>query len=222
MIVVIFLFSLLIIYIPIITPFIQSLYCIKWYVDLIVDYEIWLSVLNSIIIALISSTLGIIISIFNIYSHLYYISLFPLLVPEIIIGITLLIVYGNIINEFVLLIIGHMTLVVAYASTVLRSAYKKNNPIISEAASDLGASDFDIFIKVTIPVLVPAIFESWCLGISVSLDDMILSSLLSNVRTFPVELYSRLKIGAISEINALLTVLFILFFITFLIFRKNK
>lgn len=222
MIAIIFVLSLLIIYIPVITPFIQSLCNIKWYMNLIWDYEIWLSVLNSIIIALISSTLGVIISIFNIYSHLYYISLFPLLVPEIIIGITLLIVYGNIFNEFILLIIGHMTLVVAYASTTLRSAYRKNNPIISEAASDLGASDFDIFIKVTIPILIPAIFEAWCVGLSVSLDDVILASLLSNIKTFPVELYSRLKTGFIGEINALLTILFISFFIVFLLVRKKK
>lgn len=226
----IFIISIILIYLPILLPIVQSVIhnsklSFKWYNMLFHDYDLWHSLYNSFFIGITSSTLGVMISVLNIYSSLYYIALLPLIIPEIIIGIILLIMYCKIFSGTTLLIIGHTTLAVAYTSLSIRSVYNKRDLSIEEAASDLGANPNNIFKIIILPLLMPTIIEAWAIAFSISLDDVMLASILSgqDICTFPMELYSRLKSGNVNyDISALFTVMLILFTITFFTIQKIR
>ena len=219
-----FILSILLIHIPIFLLIFKSFiynseFSLYWFKSILQDRNMWISIFNSIKLATISSSIGCAISIFNMYNSFYYISLIPLLVPEIMISIVILIFYKDIFSPDILLIIGHTTLSIAYISIVLRSVYSQRNKSIEEASMDLGATPFSTFKRITLPMMKFSIIESWCIAFSISMDDVILSSILGNRVTFPIELYSRMKLGVQHNINALLTIMYLFFIVSFLLFN---
>jgi ABC-type spermidine/putrescine transport system permease subunit II len=107
------------------------------------------------------------------------------------------------------LIAGHVLLALPCATLILGSAVGGLDPAVEEAAADLGCGPRGVFLRVTLPLLLPGIVASGLLCFTISFDDIAMSIFASGVgtTTLPLRIYSMLKTGVTPEINALGTVL---------------
>ena len=139
----------------------------------------------------------------------------PLVMPDMLIGIALLLLFTLSETAFGVprgqgvptIVIGHATLGAAFASVVIASRLAVLPRDLEDAAADLGAAPARAFLLVTLPVLAPAIAVAWLLAFSLSLDDVVIASFLSGPgsTTLPILLLSRMRLGVSPEINALAT-----------------
>lgn len=212
-----------------------------WYQDLWQDNTIITALLHSITIGVLSSSIATVIGTLAAVSLFRYIFcgkkllhglLFVLIVsPDIVMGISLLILYSTIHIPlgFWSLLLAHITFCIPFIAITVYSRATTLNKNIFEAARDLGANDFTIFMKITIPLLLPAILAGWLLGFTLSLDDVMISYFVTgpNYEILPLTIYSMVRMGVKPEVNALcsimlLTTLIIVIFSQLLIFRKNE
>jgi putrescine transport system permease protein len=142
----------------------------------------------------------------------------PLVIPEVVVGISLLLmfvemrdVFGWPDNGFFTIWAGHTTFCMAFVAVIIQSRVADLDRSMEEAALDLGATPLKVFFTITLPLIAPALASAWLLSFTLSLDDVILSSFLSGpgYTTLPLEVFSRVRLGLKPEINALAT-LFIL------------
>jgi len=143
----------------------------------------------------------------------------PLVMPEVVLGISLLLMFvemGNLFgwprgNGVFTIWVGHVTLCVAYVAVVIQSRIRGLDRSLEEAALDLGATPLRVFFSITLPLIAPALLAAWLLAFTLSLDDVVIASFLSGpgYTTLPLEVFSRVRLGLKPEINALAT-LFIL------------
>jgi spermidine/putrescine transport system permease protein len=107
------------------------------------------------------------------------------------------------------LLLAHITLCVPFVTITIYSRIVTLNADIFDAAKDLGATDFSVFIKIIVPLLFPAILAGWLLSFTLSLDDVITSYFVTgpNYEILPLRIYSMVKLGIKPEINALCTIL---------------
>jgi len=136
-----------------------------------------------------------------------------ILTPEIVIAVALLLLYSfvKIPLGFWTLLIAHITLCVPFVAVTVYSRITTLDIDIFEAARDLGATDFTIFRKIIIPLILPAIAAGWLLSFTLSLDDVIISYFVSGP-TFdilPLKIYSMVRLGVKPEVNALCTLMLI-------------
>lgn len=145
----------------------------------------------------------------------------PLVMPEVIVGLSLLLMLVSVQRTFewpsrgVLTIwFGHLLLGMAYATVVIQARLQDLNPQLEEAAMDLGARPAQVFTLVTLPMIAQALASSWLLTFTLSLDDVVLSAFLSGPgsTTLPLVIFSRARLGLDSSINAVATV--IVFFVS--------
>ena len=134
-----------------------------------------------------------------------------ILSPEIVMAISLLLMYSflKIPLGFWTLLLAHTTLCIPFVAVTVYSRVTTLDTAIFEAAMDLGATDFTIFRKIIIPLLLPAIVSGWLLSFTLSLDDVIISYFVSGP-TFdilPLKIYSMVRLGVKPEVNALCTLL---------------
>ena len=143
----------------------------------------------------------------------------PLVIPEVVLGISLLILFIEMRSAFgwpadngmFTIWVGHTTLCMAYVAVIIQSRIHDLDRSLEEAALDLGATPLKVFFVITLPLIAPAIAAAWLLSFTLSLDDVILASFLSGpgFTTLPMEVFSRVRLGLRPEVNALAT-LFIL------------
>ena len=143
----------------------------------------------------------------------------PLVMPDVIIGISLLLLLTTLQTAFGwpsgrgvgTIVVGHVTLCSAFVAVVVQSRLAGSDRAIEEAAADLGARPAAVFALVTLPLLAPALMTGWLLAFSLSLDDVVIASFLSGPgsSTLPILVLSKVRLGVNPEINALAT-LFIL------------
>lgn len=143
----------------------------------------------------------------------------PLLMPEVVLGISLLLMFVEFNSLFgwpegngmFTIWVGHVTLCIAYVAVVVQPRIRDLNRSYEEAALDLGATPLKVFFVVTLPLIAPALLAAWLLAFTLSLDDVVIASFLSGpgYTTLPLEVFSRVRLGLKPEINALAT-LFIL------------
>ena len=143
----------------------------------------------------------------------------PLVMPEVVLGISLLLMFvelGSLFgwpegNGMFTIWVGHVTLCTAYVAVVVAPRIRDLNRSLEEAALDLGATPLKVFFSITLPLIAPALLASWLLAFTLSLDDVVVASFLSGpgYTTLPLEVFSRVRLGLKPEINALAT-LFIL------------
>jgi spermidine/putrescine transport system permease protein len=196
--------------------------------------------LNSLTIAtlstIISTILGLTTAItlwkFNFYLKKYYdlALLFPIIIPEICMGISML-VFFNFINwpAFEIwpltlsnIIIAHVSFTFPFIAIIIRSRLAILNTDTLEAGLDLGANNIQIIRLIIIPFIKPAIIASFLLAFTLSLDDFVVTFFTSgpNSVTLPVKIYSMVRFGITPEINAVSTLLIlILIFCTFFVIR---
>ncbi len=136
----------------------------------------------------------------------------PLVMPEIITGITQLLLFVSMLQligwpsrGMTTIVIAHVAFCTAYVTVTVQSRLQSADRSLEEAAMDLGASPLQAFVDVTLPIILPALVSSWLLSFTLSLDDLVISSFVSGPRssTLPMVIYSKVKLGVSPDINAL-------------------
>ena len=139
----------------------------------------------------------------------------PLVMPEIIMGISMLLLFVGLqgligwpARGVETIIIAHITFTTAFVAVVVQSRLVDSDISIEEAAMDLGARPVQVFFLITLPLMAPALVAGWLLAFSLSLDDLVTTSFVSGPgsTTLPQLIFSKVKLGLNPEINALATV----------------
>ena len=136
----------------------------------------------------------------------------PLVMPEIITGITQLLLFISMLHllgwphrGFTTIVIAHIAFCTAYVTITVQSRLSTADRSLEEAAMDLGLGPVRAFVDTTLPIIMPAIASSWLLSFTLSLDDLVISSFVSGpgASTLPMVIFSKVKLGVSPDINAL-------------------
>jgi putrescine transport system permease protein len=136
----------------------------------------------------------------------------PLVMPEVITGITQLLLFVSMVQligwphrGFTTIVLSHVTFCTAYVTITVQSRLQGADRSLEEAAQDLGATPTRAFLEITLPIIAPAIISSWLLCFTLSLDDLVISSFVAGpgASTLPMVIYSKVKLGVSPDINAL-------------------
>lgn len=137
----------------------------------------------------------------------------PIVIPEIVMGISLLALFAQIEVPlgFFTLVAAHITFSVSFVVVVVRARLDGFDKSIEEAAMDLGATPWQTFVKVTLPVIAPGVVASALLAFTLSIDDVIISFFVAGPgsATLPLKIFSMVKFGVTPEINALSTLMLV-------------
>lgn len=141
----------------------------------------------------------------------------PLVIPEVIIGLSLLLLFVWLQQAIgwpatrgaTTIAIAHATIGIAYVAVVVRARLQRLDPDLEAAAADLGAPPFTAFRRVTLPLLAPALVAGWLLAFTLSLDDLVVASFVSGpgASTLPIVVFASVRLGVTPEVNALATLL---------------
>jgi putrescine transport system permease protein len=138
----------------------------------------------------------------------------PLVMPEVIIGLSLLLMLVSVQRMFGFpdrgigtIWLGHTLLGMAYATVVVQSRLQEMSPSLEEAAQDLGCRPLQVFFLITLPLISQAIGSAWLLTFTLSLDDVVLSAFLSGPgsTTMPITIFSRARLGLSPSVNTVAT-----------------
>lgn len=135
----------------------------------------------------------------------------PLVMPEIITGLSLLLLFVAIdfARGFWAVTLAHITFSMCFVAVVVQSRLVTFDRSLEEAAGDLGCPPARTFFVITLPVIAPAIIAGWMLAFTLSLDDLVIASFTSGpgATTLPMKIYSQVRLGVTPEINAVCTIL---------------
>ena len=140
----------------------------------------------------------------------------PLVMPEVIVGLSLLLMLVSVQRALgfpergmLTIWLGHLLLGMAYATLVIQARLQELNPRLEEAAMDLGARPAAVFRLVTLPMIAQSLVSAWLLTFTISLDDVVLSAFLSGpgATTMPLVIFSRARLGLDPSVNAMATVI---------------
>ncbi|MBA8835987.1 MULTISPECIES: ABC transporter permease [Rhizobium] len=135
----------------------------------------------------------------------------PLVMPEVITGLSLLLLFVAIGLDrgFWTITLAHTTLTMCFVAVVVQSRLLSFDHSIEEAAQDLGAPPVRTFFEITLPIIAPAVLSGWILAFTLSLDDLVIASFTSGpgATTLPMRIYSQVRLGVTPEINAVCTIL---------------
>ena len=199
----------------------------KWYAKLAGDTEmlngLWLSLQIAFLTACGSVVLGTLAAFALVkYRRFTGRTLFsgmvnaPLVMPEVVVGLSLLLMLVSVqraigFPERGLMTIwfGHLLLGMAYATVVVQSRLQDLNPQLEEAAMDLGARPSQVFFLITLPMIAQSLLSAWLLTFTLSLDDVVLSAFLSGpgATTMPLVIFSRARLGLDPSVNAVATLI---------------
>jgi spermidine/putrescine transport system permease protein len=146
-----------------------------------------------------------------------FLMLFPLVTPEIVMGVSLLLIFTHVFT-FVgagtdAQILGHVTFSISYVVVIVRGRLFSIGRQYEEAAADLGASPTVALTRVLLPLLTPAIVASAAVVFAISLDDFVISQWLSSggqTDTVPIRIYSATRAAPLPSVNAIATVMMVL------------
>jgi spermidine/putrescine transport system permease protein len=148
--------------------------------------------------------------------------LLPMITPEIIMGISLLVFFFQLAGStgsIVQISLAHITFCISYVAITVRARAASLDPRLEEAARDLGASALGAFRHVTVPLLAPAIAAGAMLAFALSFDDLVITSFNAGVgsTTLPIEIWSEIRFGVSPEINAISTIVVAVVALTLLV-----
>lgn len=154
-------------------------------------------------------------------------AMIPLVMPELVLGISLLIwfVLLRVTLGSFSIILAHITFATSYVIVTVRARMKDFDPSLEEAARDLGANPWQVFWKVTLPLIFPGVLSGALMAFTLSFDDFLVAFFTAGVNsdTLPLKIYSMVKFGISPQINALSTiVLVVTFALVFILYRPTK
>jgi putrescine transport system permease protein len=222
-------------------------FTLKWYSALASDNEmlsgLWLSLQVAFMTACGSVLLGTLAAFALVkYKRFFGRTLFsgmvnaPLVMPEVVVGLSLLLMLVSMQRAIgfpergaMTIWLGHLLLGMAYATVVVQARLQEMPPQLEEAAMDLGAHPWAVFHLVTLPMITQALLSAWLLTFTISLDDVVLSAFLSGPgsTTMPLVIFSRARLGLNPSVNAIATLIVLLVSIgvlvaSFLIARAER
>ena len=210
-------------------PSVWGGFTLRWYSALLDDREVLNGLKLSMQIAFMTACASVLIGTFAAFALVKYKrftgrTLFtgmvnaPLVMPEVIIGLSLLLMLVSMQRALgfpergmLTIWLGHLLLGLAYATVVIQARLTELNPQLEEAAMDLGAKPLQVFYLVTLPMITQSMLSAWLLTFTLSLDDVVLSAFLSGPgsTTLPLVIFSRARLGVSPSINAVATVIIV-------------
>ncbi len=195
----------------------------EWYAKLWSNTEVLeaakITIIVAIVSTIVSTILGTLVSVglykyhFKGKSMLDGMLYIPLVMSEIVMGIALLAFFSMVKMPLGIwtLIVSHITFCIPYVVVVVRARLKGFDRSVEEAAMDLGASEWQTFRLITLPIIGPAIVASALLSFTISLDDVIVSFFVAGPgsTTLPLQIFSMVRYGVTPEINALSTLMLV-------------
>jgi len=207
----------------------------RWYGELFRDAQIlgaaWISLkvaFWSACLATVIGTLGafVLTRMPSFFGRLLLMAMLtaPLVMPEVITGLSLLLMFvatEQVFNSFwlteglfpargvITVIIAHTTFCAAFVAVIAQSRLRDMDESLEEAARDLGAGPVRVFFDVTLPVIAPALVSGWLLAFTLSLDDLVIASFTSGpgASTLPMVIFSKVRLGVSPDVNALATII---------------
>jgi len=140
----------------------------------------------------------------------------PMVMPEVVMGISMLLLFvgaerlfGGPERGFLTIAIAHATFSIAFVAIVVQARLADFDRSLEEAAMDLGATPWVTFLTVTLPLIAPAVASGWLLAFTLSLDDLIMTQFVAGAQsqTLPMRVYSSVRLGVDPQINVLATVI---------------
>lgn len=197
-----------------------------WYIRLFNNDRILDYLTNTLIVAvvstIVSTILGTLLAIglvrfkFRLQNALRYLLYVPVVVPDVVMGISLLLLF-DVVRDAIgwprlslfTIILAHISFQIAYVTLVVRARLMLLDPTLEEAAKDLGATPWLTFREVTLPLILPGVIAGALLAFSLSLDDFVVTFFTSGPgsTTLPLYIYSSVKLGVSPEIHALSTLM---------------
>ncbi len=141
----------------------------------------------------------------------------PLIMPEVITGISMLMLFimmaqwigwpGS--RGFTTITLAHITFSMTYVTTIVQARLTSADISVEEAALDLGSKPWQVLRDVTLPIISPAIVSGWLLAFTISLDDVVITNFTTGPgsTTLPILIWSKVKLGVTPDINALATII---------------
>lgn len=197
-------------------------FSLRWYRELFTYSEnIWQAFRYSIGVAVVSGLLSTVIGTlgaialkwysFKSKKYLQLLTVLPLVVPDIIIGVSLLIMFASIHWKLGLLtiFIAHTTFNIPYVLFIVMARLEEFDYSVVEVAYDLGATERQAFQKVILPMLFPAIISGFLMAVTLSFDDFVITFFVAGPgsSTLPLRIYSMIRLGVSPVINALSVIL---------------
>src|SRR5210317_23784 len=194
----------------------------KWYGELLQNQAFLDAAKVTLQVGVVSSTLATILGTMAAFvivrgGRFYGRTLFsgmiyaPLVMPEVITGLSLLLLFIGIgLDRGVFtIVLAHTTFAMCYVWVVVSSRLLTFDRSLEEAALDLGCSAFDAFRLVTLPIIAPAVISGWLLAFTLSLDDLVIASFTAgpSATTLPIKIWSSIRLGVSPKINALSTLM---------------
>ena len=194
----------------------------EWYAELFRNQALldaaWVTLRVALISATLATVLGTLAAIAlvrhgrfkgrSLFSGMVYA---PLVMPDVITGLSLLLLFVAIgfARGFWTIVLAHITFSMCFVAVVVQSRLVTFDRSLEEAALDLGCPPFKTFFVVTLPLIAPAVVAGWMLAFTLSLDDLVIASFTSGpgATTLPMKIYSQVRLGVTPEINAVSTIL---------------
>lgn len=195
-------------------------FSLRWFETLAADDEMLRALKNSVVVSLasaaIATTVGLVTSLalrdqFRGWRLLNFLSIAPLLMTRIVMGIALLVFFSAIGFPlgFWAVAVALGTLSAAYSTLIISGRLSEFDRALEEAAVDLGASRFETLASVTLPIIKPAIFSAFLVSFTAAFDELIIALFVQGFRfqVLPVHIFGRLRFQVTPEINAVATVM---------------
>ena len=198
-------------------------FTLEWYVSLIQNETILDALVNTLLIALISSLAATVIGTISCIAIngmkrktriiMMGVTNIPMLNADIVTGISLMLLFISLGLKFGFgtILLSHITFNIPYVILSIMPRMKQLNPSVYEAALDLGASPVTAFFKVTLPDLAPGILSGFLMAFTMSLDDFIITHFTkgAGIDTLSTKIYTEVKKGIKPEMYALSTIIFV-------------
>ncbi|MAB00197.1 MAG: putrescine ABC transporter permease PotI [Stappia sp.] len=194
----------------------------KWYAELLNNQQLldaaWVTLRIAFVSASLATVLGTLAALVlsrsgrfigrSVFSGMVYA---PLVMPEVILGLSLLLLFVAIdqARGFWTIMIAHTTFAMCYVAVVVQSRLAGFDRSLEEAALDLGCPPLQTFFFITLPIILPGVIAGWMLAFTLSLDDLVIASFTTGpeATTLPMKIYSQVRLGVTPEINAVCTIL---------------
>ncbi len=194
-----------------------------WYAKLFSNQEMLAAAVNSLIIAVVAAGLATVLgTMAGIAMHRFrsrllpFMVLTPIAMPEILLGVSLLIFFISTFGEESLslatVIIAHTTFCIGFVAIIVRARLAGMDESVFEAARDLGATPWQTFRLVTLPLIKPGVIAGALMAFTLSIDDFVITFFTAGagVPTLPLTIYTMIKVAVTPEVNALSTLLMLL------------
>ena len=206
-------------------------FTLSWYEKLFGNERMLKAAWNSLVIGLTASAVSTILGTMAGYAMYRYrmrllpvLVLAPIAIPEILMGVSLLIFFVmlNITLGMVSIVLSHIAFCVGFVAIVVRSRLAGMDESLTEAARDLGATPWQAFRLVTLPLIMPGVVAGALMAFTLSIDDFVITFFTAGVgsSTLPLQIYTMVKIAVTPEVNAVSTLLMLLTLALILIASK--